>query len=87
MNENNIKYINYNWFCFQHSKLLLIFTTSTSSNLQLFSICVASLQKGPHVAKIKKNEIFVDLNRTGHHKSVENFFNVLAQIFTKLWSI
>ena len=34
------------------------------------SICVASLQNGPHVAKIK-NEIFVDLNRAGHDKSVE----------------
>ena len=33
-------------------------------------ICVASLQKGLHVAKIK-NEIFVDLNRAGHDKSVE----------------
>ena len=33
-------------------------------------ICVASLQKGPHVAKIK-NEIFVHLNRAGHDKSVE----------------
>ena len=33
-------------------------------------ICVASLQKGPHVAKIK-NEIFVDLNKAGHDKSVE----------------
>ena len=32
--------------------------------------CVASLQKGPHVAKIK-NEIFVDLNRAGHDKSVK----------------
>ena len=41
---------------------------------------------GPHVAKIK-NEIFVDFNRAGHDKSVENFFSVLAQIFTKLWSI
>ena len=38
------------------------------------NICVASLQKGPHVAKIKKNtknEIFVDLHRAGHDKSVE----------------
>ena len=33
-------------------------------------ICVASLQKGPHVAKIK-NEIFLDLNRAGHDKSVK----------------
>ena len=34
-------------------------------------ICVASLQKGPQVAKIKKNKIFVDLNRAGHDKFVE----------------
>ena len=33
-------------------------------------ICVASLQKGPHVAKIKI-EIFLDLNRAGHDKSVK----------------
>ena len=33
-------------------------------------ICVDSLQKGPHVAKIK-NEIFIDLNRAGHDRSVE----------------
>ena len=45
-------------------------------------ICVASLQKGPHVAKIK-NEIFVDLNRAGHDKTVEKN-SILAQIFTKL---
>ena len=32
-------------------------------------ICVSSLQKGPHVAKII-NAIFVDLNRAGHDKSV-----------------
>ena len=48
-----------------------------------YDICVASLQKGPHVAKIK-NEIFVDLNRAGHDKSVEKIISVLAQIFTKL---
>ena len=35
-----------------------------------YNICVASLQKGPHVAKIKI-EIFVDLNRPGHDKSLE----------------
>ena len=34
-----------------------------------------------------KNEIFVDLNRAGHDKSVEKTISVLAQIFTKLWSI
>ena len=49
-------------------------------------ICVASLQKGPHVEKIK-NEIFVDLNRAGHDKSAEKKISVLAQILTKLWSI
>ena len=32
--------------------------------------CVASLQKGPHVAKIKI-EIFLDLKRAGHDKSVK----------------
>ena len=37
---------------------------------EVFLICVASLQKGPHVAKIK-NEIFLDLNRAGHDKSVK----------------
>ena len=37
--------------------------------LKLFK-CVASLQKGPHVAIIKI-EIFVDLNRAGHNKSVK----------------
>ena len=50
------------------------------------NICVTSLQKGPHVAKIK-NKIFLDLNRAGHDKSVEKIISVLAQIFTKLWSI
>ena len=46
---------------------------------------VASLQMGPHVAKIK-HEIFVDLHRAGHDKSVKKNC-VLAQIYTKLWSI
>ena len=41
------------------------------------TICVASIQKGPHVAKIK-NDIFVDLNRAGHDKSVENFFKIIS---------
>ena len=50
------------------------------------NICVASLQKGPHIAKIK-NEISVDLNRAGHDKSVRKKISVLAQIFMKLWSI
>ena len=34
------------------------------------NICVTSLQKGLDVAKIK-NEIFVDLNRADHNKSVK----------------
>ena len=34
-----------------------------------------------------KNEIFVDLNRAGYDKSVEKIVSVLAQVFTKLWSI
>ena len=33
--------------------------------------CVASLQKGPDVAKKKIIEIFADLNRAGHDKSVK----------------
>ena len=56
-------------------------------NSVLNIICVASLQKGPHVAKIKKNEIFLDLNRAGRDKSVKKKISVLAQIYTKLWSI
>ena len=53
---------------------------------QIKLICVAFLQKGPHVAKIK-NEIFDDLNRAGYDKPVRKKINVLAQIFMKLWSI
>ena len=34
-----------------------------------------------------KIEIFVDLNRAGHDKSVRKKISLLAQIFTKLWSI
>ena len=49
-------------------------------------ICVASLHKITLVAKLK-NEIFVDLNRAGHGKSVEKKISVLVQIFTMLWSI
>ena len=45
------------------------------------------LTKGSTCRKNKKIEIFHDLNRAGHDKSVKNFFSVLAQIFTKLWSI
>ena len=45
------------------------------------------LTKGSTCRKNKKNEIFVDLNRAGHDKSVEKFFSVLAQVFAKLWSI
>ena len=45
------------------------------------------LTKGSTCRKNKKNEIFVDLNRAGHNKSVKTIISVLAQIFTKLWSI
>ena len=45
------------------------------------------LTKGSTCCKNKKIEIFVDLNRAGHDKSVEKKIRVLAQIFTKLWSI
>ena len=45
------------------------------------------LTKGSTCRKNKKNEIVVDLNRAGHDKSVEKKIGVLAQIFTKLWSI
>ena len=61
------------------------YTQSHMHYTGLFDIFVASLQKGPHVAKIK-NEIF-DLNRAGHDKFVEKKISVLAQIFTKLRSI
>ena len=44
------------------------------------------LTKGSTCRK-NKNEIFDDLNRAGHDKSVGKKFSVLAQIFTKLWSI
>ena len=40
--------------------------------------CVASLQKGPHVAKIK-NEILVDLNRAG---SSTNIYEVMVDLRT-----
>ena len=45
------------------------------------------LTKGSTCRKNKKNEIFLDLNRAGHDKSVKKNISVLAQIFTKLWSI
>ena len=32
-------------------------------------------------------KFFVDLNRAGHNQSVKTKISVLAQIFTKLWSI
>ena len=35
------------------------------------NICVASLQKGPHVAKIKIKKVFFHLYIAGHDKSVE----------------
>ena len=46
------------------------------------------LTKGSTCRKNKKNEIFLDLNRAGHDKSVKKKISVLAQqIFTKLRSI
>ena len=51
-------------------------------------MCVASiLTKGSTCRKNKKIEIFLDLDRAGHDKSVKKKIGVLAQIFTKLWSI
>ena len=44
------------------------------------------LTKGSTCRKNKNKIDFVDLNREGHDKSVEKN-SVLAQIFTKLWSI
>ena len=35
----------------------------------------------------KKKEIFVDLNRAGHDKSVKKNITVQAQIFMNLWPI
>ena len=51
--------------------------------IQLYMCSI--LTKGSTCRK-KKEEIFVDLNRAGHDKSVEKKISVLAQIFTKLWS-
>ena len=65
--------------------MLVVFNTVLSM-YEINDICVASLQKGPHVAKLKI-EIFVDFNRAGHDKSVRKKISLLAQIFTKLWSI
>ena len=45
------------------------------------------LTKGSTCRKNKKIEIFVDLNRAGHDKSVKKQIIVLALIFTKVWSI
>ena len=45
------------------------------------------LTKGSTCRKNKKIEIFVDLNGAGHDKSVKKEISLLAQIFTKLWSI
>ena len=45
------------------------------------------LTKGSTCRKNKKIEISVELNRAGHDKSVEKKINIVAQIFTKLWSI
>ena len=42
--------------------------------------------KRVHMSQKLKNEIFVDLNRAGHTNLLKEI-SVLAQIFTKLWSI
>ena len=47
---------------------------------------VASLQKGPHVAKIKKMRFFLILKEQVMTNLLKKI-SVLAQIFTKLWSI
>ena len=57
------------------------------SNFAILSYRCSILTKGSTCRKNKKIEIFVDLNRTGHDKSVEKKISVLAHIFTKLWSI
>ena len=44
------------------------------------------LTKGSGCRKKQKFEIFIDLNRAGHDKSVKKI-GILAQIFTKLWPI
>ena len=43
--------------------------------------------KRVHMSQKKIIEIFIDLNRAGHDKSVKKNNCVLAQIFTKLWPI
>ena len=49
-------------------------------------IYVASLQKGPHVAK-KILRLLLILIEQVMTNLLKNFFSVLAQIFTKLWPI
>ena len=50
------------------------------------TICVASLQKGPHVAKNKKIKFLLILIEQVMTNLLKKN-SVLAQIFTKLWSI
>ena len=56
---------------------------STNTNS---TICVASLQKSPHVAKIKKLRYFLILIGQVMTNLLKKI-SVLAQIFMKLWSI
>ena len=53
----------------QYSKLSSLLIIVWKYNILIVSIYVASLQ-GPGCHKKKKIEIFVDLNRAGHDKSV-----------------
>ena len=62
--------MNASFLLFSSSVLTYCLSENYPVNIQAAAECVASLQKGPHVAKIKI-EIFVDLNRAGHDKSVE----------------
>ena len=52
----------------------------------LLTICVAFLQKGPHVANIKKMRLLLILIEQVMTNLLKKN-SVLAQIFTKLWSI
>ena len=57
-------------------------------NLRISTCYMCSiLTKGSTCRKNKKIEIFVDFSGASHDKSVEEEISVLAQIFTKLWSI
>ena len=64
-----------------------ILNDNASANMVSCFTYVSHPYKRVHMSQKLKNEIFVDLNRAGHDKSVEKKISVLAQIFTKLWSI